>query len=225
MPVFETSAGRRIQLSLPRTKWKEFEEAAEAYRKLVREKKATSTRLRTLVGKRERAINEDRIALAKAIREGKSDPGDKAVEQVEKEIAACNRRLEALEHALDEAETDLIDVLDEHREEWLEEAKESLTAARDAYAETVEALAQAREKVSATWGLAYFIEHFPEEVISYKPGTAVLPNLRAQNSEPYYFAQVVEAMRADAKEAEPAPVIPFGRAADEMLDAQNGDSA
>jgi hypothetical protein len=221
MPVFETSGGARIEISLPRTKWTEFEEAAEAYRQLLRERKVTSTRLRSLVNSREKAIVKDRAALAVAIREGKPDPGDKTVEKIEKEMQACKRRLEALEHALDDAESDLVAVVDDHRDGWLPETEEALAKAREEYAERVEEVAKARARVSAAWGLAHWLRHFPNEevgAISYRVRSSLVPPLKSQNGDPYPFETVISALRDDAQPA-PAtpPVIPWGASATEML--------
>jgi len=229
MPVFETSGGARIAITLPPTKWKEFEEAAEAYRQLQRERKVTDTRLRSLVNSREGAINADRMALAKSIREGKPDPGDKTVEKIEKEIQACKRRLEAIEHALDDAESELIEVVDDYRDDWLPETEEALAQAREEYAEKVEALAKARARVSAAWGLVHWVRHFPNAevgAISYRVRGSVVGRLKGLNSDPYPFDQVIAALREDA---EPAPlfsqVIPWGTSATEMLNARAQESA
>ncbi len=212
MPVFETSRGGRIDLSLPRTQFPELNEVVEAYEQLRRERKVTSSRLSGLTRQREKAIEADRRTLADWIRKGQkgAEPGPKEVEKVEKEIAACNRRLEALEEALDDAERDLIAVVDEHREAWVEQAEVEHAAAREEFAGAVEALALSRQALSERFALVFWLRHFPDEergAISYRVRGSYLPPLKAENGDPHTFADVVAALREDAQE-HPAPRHP-----------------
>jgi hypothetical protein len=198
MAVFETNRGGRLDIQLPPSPWPELKKVAEQYEKLARERRVTGTRLGGLEGERTRAIEQDRIALAKAIKDGKDDPGSKRVEKIEKEIAACKRRLEALEEALDMASGDLIATVDEHREEWSEEAQSELEAVQSVYAEAVEALASAREEVSAQYALFRWVRMFPDEP-TYRIRGSFLTTLRAQHGDPYFFSQVVDSLREDAQ--------------------------
>src|SRR5215211_69389 len=139
MPVFETNSGHRLQIQLPRhAPWDELKEAREEYERLMQERRVTNRRLGALMRERDSAINRDRMALAQAIKEGKAEPGDKNVQQVEKEVAACRRRIEAIEIALDDAEQALIDVVDEYRDDWIEETEPTLDEAYAAYADAIE---------------------------------------------------------------------------------------
>lgn len=202
MPVFETARGVRMEVTLPRPGWKELEEAVDAYEKLKQERKVTGARLGELTRKREQAIEADRRALAKAIREGKRDPGGKAVEQIEKEIKACNRRLEALEEALDDAESDLAAVVEEHRKEWSEEAEAEFLEAREEYAAAVEALNEARAVFAERRQLLAWVRRFPDEQtgsLSFRVRDSYLPRLSAPSVDPYTFSTVVEALREAAQ--------------------------
>jgi seryl-tRNA synthetase len=201
MPMFETARGTRMIFSLPPTPWEEFEKVSKAYRELAQERQVTSRRVGALVNDRERAIHQDRDALARAIREGKPDPGNKKIEQIEKETEACRRRVEALELALDDAESEIMDVLDEHRSEWAEEVRAEVLEAQAAYAEAVEAVAAARHKVSMKFSLLFWIEGFPDTQTSYRVRGSYVGKLKAQNGDPYIFDQVVEALREDAQPA------------------------
>lgn len=198
MPIFETARGTRVVLSLPQTPWEEFETAAKAYRELVAERNVTSRRVGALENDRQRAIHQDRDALARAIREGKPDPGNKKIEQIEKEAEACRRRVEALDLALDTAESELIDILDEHRRDWAEEVRDEVVEAQTAFAESVEALDAARRKVTSKFSLLYWLEGFPETETTYRVRPPLV-TLKGQNGELYWFADVVEALRKDAE--------------------------
>jgi hypothetical protein len=217
MPVFETARGGRLDLALPHTRWKELEEAVDAYEKLKRERKVTNSRLAGLTREREKAIEADRRALAKAIKEGKRDPGNKAIERIEKEIQACNRRLEALEEALDDAEGDLIAVVDEHREAWVEEAEAAHLEAREAYAEAVEELSLSRTVLAERFSLYSWVKHFPDEelgTLSYRVRDSYLPGLLASWGDPYTFTDVLVALREDAQgrpDGDHAPGDPLAR--------------
>ncbi len=216
MPIFETPGGSRQQLALPQTQWPEMQQASEAYTSLLKERRVTSTRLGQLRADRDRAVNADRSALGKAIKEGKPDPGDKNVEKIEKEIRACNRRLEALEHALDAAESDLLDVLDEHREEWVEELDEATAQAQATYAEATDALTSASRGYSQALALRSWVRSFPEEETTFRVRERFLPTLKNQNGSAFYIGEVLNALREDATPQQETPAIPWGAAYDEI---------
>src|SRR3954469_8165551 len=117
--IFVSTGGRRIDLHLPPAPWPELKKAKEEYERLRAERKATEKRLGGLRGKRHHAEHADRVALAQALKDGTKEPGEDKIEKIDKEILACNRRLEALEIALDTAEVELVEVLDLNRDEWL----------------------------------------------------------------------------------------------------------
>jgi hypothetical protein len=200
MPVFATERGGRLHVVLPRTEWKELEGAAEEYARLLQEQKVTRSRLQMLRNEHEKAERKDASELARWIKDGKKgrEPEPKAVEKIDKEIRACERRLVAIEEALDDAESDLIDVVDEHRNEWKASIEAELDAAYDEYAEAVEKLAQVHDTLSAKLGLRSWLHFFPEDEISYVPRGMLLPTLRAAHGDPYLFSQVVSALREDA---------------------------
>jgi hypothetical protein len=206
--VSEVGSGRRLNINVPPSSpWDELNEAGDAYRKLVQERSVTGRRLSGLEGERSRAIEQDRIEYAKALKEGKGDPGGKKVEELEKKIAACKRRLTALEEAIDMATDDLIAVIDEHRDEWAEEVWAEFAATREGYAQAVEALEEARAKVDTKHALLSFVLGFPEEESTYRVRGSFVAALRAQNGDPYYFSQVVDALRTDAQMTEGAPEV------------------
>lgn len=221
MPIFETPGGSRLQLSLPHTEWPELQVASEAYTTLLKERRVTASRLSQLKTDRERAVTADRSALGKAIKEGKPDPGDKNVEKIEKEIAACNRRLEALEHALDTAESDLLDVLDEHRDAWVKELDESVTQAQAKYAEAIDAVATASHAYSNALALRNWVRSFPDGETTFRVRERFVPRLKNPNGSAFYVGDVLAALSEDATPQKEMPVIPWGVAYDEAKDAQN----
>lgn len=202
--MFETGSGRALQIELPQTGWDELEAVRTAFEELRKERRVTSTRLASLQSERERAVMKDRDALAQAIRKGKADPGGKAVEKVEKDIAACTRRLEALEVALEDTERDLIAVVDEHRDEWAGEAEDHLADARAEYAEAVESLARAYGRVSAAHALVRWARLFPEGETSFRVRGAQLESLKAPHGGPYLLDEVIAGLRDDAYADHPA---------------------
>jgi hypothetical protein len=209
MPMFETSRGSRMQLLLPQSEFEELQEACKAYTDLMNERRVTGALLGKLEEDRSRAIEADRIALGKAIKDGTSDPGDKNVEQIEKKIKGCNRRLEALEHALDQAEIDLLEVLDEHRDDWVAELEAKHAEAQAVYREAIDALSASHAKVSQSFALLRWVKHFPEEETTFRVRGTFLGSLKAQNGEPYWFDQVIAALVDDATPQAPPEVQAF----------------
>lgn len=200
MTLFETQSGRGVEIALPHTQWEELERVRIEWEGLKKERRVTATRLSSLAGERERAITKDRDALASAIREGKSDPGDESVEKVEKEIQACNRMIEALDVALEDAERDLIAVVDQYRDDWAEEVEGAFEGVRQEYGEAVEALASAYRKVVSTYALLRWVKLFPDQEMSYRVRGMTVNALRGMHGDAFLFDEVLAALRSDAYE-------------------------
>lgn len=187
--------------------WDELKGPIKEYRKLVSDRHVARTRLGTLENQRARAIESDRRALAKALREGGEDPGDKAVEKIDKDLANTRRLIESLEVAIYDAEAEMIAVVDEHQAEWLENVDDEIEVVSHEYLAAVDALEAAREKLTASVGLKRFLHTFPEH--GYSSGHWKVFGLIAQNGDPFDWGQVVEALRRDAATAkttkEPSP--------------------
>lgn len=186
MPAFETATGSRRDVNLPRTEWPELQKATEAYEDLRRERKVTQARAATLSGKRHNVEAQATRDLANAIRDGKGEEAvaakvDKEVAAIDKEAAACDRRLRAIEEALDSVELDLIEVVDENRDEWLEETETKVETAYAGYRDAVTVVAAKRHDLSRAHALRSWLRGFPDNVESYKIGQGVLPKLRGQN--------------------------------------------
>jgi hypothetical protein len=214
MPIFETPGGTRRDINLPQTEWPELKKATDAYATLKRELRATRARKASLESDRVRAENTATRAVKDAIREGKGEKEavekhDKEIERIDREIAACDRRIRALEDALDEAESEIVLVVDDNREAWLEELAPTVEEALDAYREAVSAVAAARGTVSRLYALRGWLRGFPEDVVTFKIGTGVLPKLRNFNGAAYYVSEVFAALVEDATPEPPAELEPF----------------
>ena len=174
----------------------------------------TQARAVTLTQQRHTAEAQATQALAKAIREGKGEEAvaakvEKETARIDKEEGACERRLLAIEEALDSAELDLIEVVDANRETWLGETEAKVDAAYDEYRSSVAVLAEKRGALSRVHALRSWLSGFPDNVESYKVGQGVLPKLRGQNGSPYAVQQVIDALTEDANPAAPEPIVPF----------------
>jgi hypothetical protein len=198
-PLLEGPRGGRLQITLPKVEWPELKQAIEKYRDSDSKLRATYQRLSTLRNvERERAEVKDRRALKKALSENKSDPGTPETDKIDKEIEFCKRHVKALEELLDEAEMELLEVLQDNRETYLAEIEARIERARDEYGEAVEALVTPRRKLSAAQALLYWVRDFPE-VLSYRPSAdgRVLA-LVGLNGEPMFLSQILDALRQDA---------------------------
>jgi hypothetical protein len=209
MPIFENARGRRLEIQLPDTEWAELQKAVVEYRTLQRERKVAGHRLDSLERDRQKAVETDKQALSKWLRDQSGpEPKANAAEKVAKEIEACKRRYDALDLALDTAGVELIDLVDEHRKEWLEEVEVSLEASRGRYEEAVEALHEARVAMSREFALRRWITQFPD-VVSFRTVVPVVRTLPSLNGDPYLWDQVRAALIEDANP--PARVVvPLG---------------
>jgi len=179
--------------------WDEFKGPVIEYRKLVSDRHMAQTRLGKLENDRTRAIERDRVALAKALREGKDDPGDTAVEKIDRDLANTRRTIEALEIAIEEAEQELIGVVDDHQLEWLEIVDAEIDDDAGEYLAAVEQVEAARTKLTESVALKRFLNTFPEH--GYTPGHWPVFGLIARSGDPFMWGEVIEALRKDAEVA------------------------
>jgi len=110
-------AGRRIRLDLP--DFEPIEKTKTEYEKITTEIVAAQGLLEQLGAKREAARQADTAAYAKQLRSGKADPGTPKTDAVDAEIVGAQRKLQALQRALDDVEGELIAAVEQHRTEWL----------------------------------------------------------------------------------------------------------
>lgn len=199
MDRLRSPRGGRIQVVLPPAAgWKPLERARDGYTRLLAQRRESGQRLAELAGEREQALARDREALAKAIAAGKSEPDDRRVREVDEKIAAEQRRGEAIELALDQAEQELVSVVERHRGSWLAESERELERERAHYRQAVEALAQARTRLDERQALIRWLRGFPEQETSYRPQASPLRTLAGSSGEPLAWATVVSALALDA---------------------------
>src|SRR5437870_4491307 len=132
MPIFETHNGKRMELMLPSgTPWEELNTVTNEYKTLLRNRRAASRRVGATKNALETAIRKDLEALKDALVAGKEDPGPKNEEKAKKEAEAAKRRYDALDLAIEDVEIKLIELIDEHRDEWVEEMEGKVEEARE----------------------------------------------------------------------------------------------
>jgi ribosomal 50S subunit-associated protein YjgA (DUF615 family) len=186
--------------------WPELQGPIEEYRELIQKRHVEHVRLGKLENDRARALEADRRALAKALRQGGEDPGDKKIKEIDRKLAETRRTIEALEIAIYEAEADLVGVVDEHQSEWLENTTDEIAQVAQEYLVAVEAIEAAREKLISSVALKRFLHTFPEH--GYQPGHWPVYGLIGRNEEPFRWDQVTEALRKDAEVATKPPREP-----------------
>jgi len=144
----------------------------------------------------------DRRALGRALAEGKPDPGTKALADHDADIATARRRHQALEAAVTEAASAFTTVVERHRSAWLEAVESEATKARAKYAALVAELVAARAKLDEQAAVARWIRRWPAP----KAYAAVAPpvfGLVSRNGDPFGWAEVADALTADAAPPEP----------------------
>ena len=107
---------------------------------------------------RDDAIGKDSSAYAAALRNRKPDPGRKHAEALEKSLAGEERKLAALEVALNELDTDRRLLMDAKRQEWRSEVEAKMPEAGAALRDPVGAVQSARGRLHSLHGLANWLE-------------------------------------------------------------------
>ena len=155
---------------------------------------------------RERAVAADRQAFAKALANGKQDPGTATLDAHDAAAAAARRKAEALDLAVETAAKALGDAIALHGAEWAATVEAELDDAVDAYAALVEQVITARTRVDHLRGVLSFIRQ--PQGRGYSPAGGRLLTLVGQNGEPFRTVVVLDALRADAtpppREPDPA---------------------
>ncbi len=201
-----TLAGRRIRLDLP-----DFEPIAKTrteYEAITAEIVAAQGLLEQLVAKREEARQADTAAFAKQLRAGKADPGTPKTDRVDGEIVGAQRRLAALQKALDDVEGELSAAVRQHREQWLAEVDETLEQEHAAKRKLLAELATARETIVATSSLRVWLAGFPMRATSVSRGVVPpVAGVLGRNGEPMPFEQIVQALETDLEYERPTAAI------------------
>lgn len=123
--------------------WEEYAQAVQAYGELIAESRAIGARLADLPKLQRQARDADDTAQATAMRAGEKDPGRKRSDALKAETEKAQTRLRVLSQAIEQqtAELDRLLAADEARDV----AMATTEAARQRYADALEALLAARE--------------------------------------------------------------------------------
>lgn len=192
--------GRRVDIVPPPPgRWSELDDVAATHRRLMQDRRVTSTRLGGLRGERERAADQERAQLAKALKEDKAPPKLTKVEKIDRDIVVCEQRLAALEEAIEDSVNDLIAVVDENRDAWSTEVLGTVAEAQQEYAAAIEEVAQASDSLLSEISLLSFLRGFPETESSYRIRGSHVAALRSPNGDPYWLGEVLQALREDAQ--------------------------
>lgn len=199
MTTVETGTGRRIDIHPPPPGiWEELDAVADVYRKLLKDRSVTGTRLGGLRGDLERAKDDEIRQLAKALKDDKPPPKLSKVQKITRDIEVCEQRLAALEEAIDLATGELIEAVDEHREAWTEDALDRVAEAKTAYQEAVEQVDVASQEMLAQIALLRWARQFPEQETSYRIRGSNVLALVAPHGDAYSLSEVVQALRENA---------------------------
>jgi len=146
------------------------------------------------------------LALAKALREGKADPGSKAVEKLDKERANTRRTIESLEIAILEVEAELEQAVEEQKAGQVERVEAEIDQACVEYEAAITSLSDSRQKLAEAVSMRRFLDTFPER--GWKPGSWRIWKLLATHGDPYDFGHVEEALRYDIEIVKRPPIEP-----------------
>ena len=189
-------AGRRIRFDLP-----EFEPITKTkteYEKITAEIAVAQGALEQLAAKREAARQADTGAYAKALRGGKADPGTPKTDRVDAEIVGAQRRLAALQKALDDVEGELIADVEQNREQWLAEVDARLEQEHEAKRKLIAEHARARETIVVTAGLRGWLHGFPMKQTSIRRGVVPpVAGVLGRNGEAIGWETIKQALEAD----------------------------
>lgn len=195
-------AGRRIRLDLPA--FAPITKMRTEYEKITSEISVGQGLLEQLGAKREAARQADTAAYAKQLRAGKPDPGTPKTDRVDAEIVGAQRRLAALQRALDDVEGELVAAVEQHRAEWLAEVDARLEQEHEAKRKLISELATARETIVTTSALRVWLAGFPMRATSVSRGVVPpVAGVLGRNGEPMPFEQIVQALETDLEYERP----------------------
>lgn len=195
MPLNQRDTLTPYQLPPESRLWPEIQPLVAEYRKLLGDRRASQQQLGRLEDDYLRAVESDKVALAQALRDGKPDPGSKAVEKLDKERANTRRTIESLEIAILDVEAELDQAIEEQKAGQAERVEDEISEACEEYAAAIDALETARQTLVESVAMRRFLESFPER--SWRPGGWKLWKLLATHGDPYDFGKVAEALRYD----------------------------
>jgi hypothetical protein len=192
-------------------RWPKMQKALDEYRRLQRQRTDAMAEQAELRRKRQEAEREDADAHVAAIRAGKGDPGTPREDAVKAEMQAMERRVKALTGATEQAERELLTVIEAEQPAMLAEAAAAVDERRDGVAAAVEAWAEARTRYDEALAVHEYLRDFPNG--RYKAGGGHMRN-RPQ-AGPFgpgapspTYAETLAILRRDA-EPPPEQVTPL----------------
>ncbi len=199
-------AGRRITIDMP-DDFAPLDSVRNEYEHLQAELRAAQQQLERLATRREEAGAADTAAFAANLRSGKRDPGRPESDRVDKEIVAAERRRTALERAINDAEAELIALVEAHRAEWLEAVDERLERQQERKRELLMAFAEERAAIVTTLSLRHWLSGFPTRQTSVRRvGSPPVATLLGRNGEGLAWETILAALEADLETVrEPVP--------------------
>lgn len=180
---------------------------AEDYLRILELEREATARQAALEEQRRSAVESDRSAYAAALRAGKGDPGAKATDTVDREMAKARREVEAFAEAVQGARADVEAAVMSARSEWLTALAEEDVAACARYAVALEELATARMQLVDVRSRRDWLAGMPTSKV-YRVAEPPVRGLLARSGDPSSWAAVMEALRdevAPPKAAQPVP--------------------
>jgi hypothetical protein len=133
--------------------WPELVKVDAQIKRLGADYTATEAELSRLSQGRAAAQDADNAAYAKALRDGKPDPGREHVLELEAKLSGATRKRDALRVALQDLDTERRALIDKNREKWRAEVEEKLPDARQELREAVARMQAARAKLHQLQGV------------------------------------------------------------------------
>lgn len=148
----------------------------------------TVAKVRELHDSKRDAERKDQEAYAAAIRDGKTDPGEKHAAKVDADIRNAERRRDALRIAIQEQAATITATIDEHRDTWRTEVSDRLPATQDRLSRAVAEVEAARAELQRLNGLADWLQeprrtYAPKEAAK-NTSTVIMGGINRQGGEP-----------------------------------------
>ena len=141
------------------------------------------------------AVEKDRRALAKAMREGKPEPKESAVAKADAALAAAERRREALQLAVDEQEDRILALVEENRDVWAADVDRAQEKVRERQRRALDEIRAAANDAADVGRLRAFLER-PDGKGAAATWNPHVSGLVGRSGEPYHLGDVVDALSA-----------------------------
>jgi hypothetical protein len=183
---------------LAAARWKQIRQAREQIRQAEAAHAASSARLDELRSAIPEAERRDREALGEAIVAGKAEPKPEA-EQLRAELAAEERRNDALTGAVERARGEIGRQVEQNRSGWYRDTVRDLSQAGKRYTDAISELEQARETLSSAASLCVWISSGGSPVAEAATNTLSGRLGDVSGQAGMGFSAVVAELRADAE--------------------------